>query len=682
MRMVYYMATLCFCFSIDLMAQTVPPVKEQQLENMTAAEETEIEDDSYMQQLTYYKKHPLNINMATADELQGILLLTDLQIQHFIHYRNVLGKLVHLYELQAVPTWDIVTIRKLLPYITLEQGEGLVTTLWNRLKDGEHHVIIRASQVMERAKGFDKSSSGTKYLGSEQRFFLRYRYMYKNLLQYGITADKDAGEQFFKGAQSKGLDFYSVHFFARNIGMVKALAIGDFTVNMGQGLIQWQSLAFKKSVDISAIKRQSPVLRPYTSAGEYNFNRGVGITLQKRSMAVSFFASVRRLSANMVQGADSADAEDYFSSFVSSGYHRTAAEAAGKNQLQQISYGGNIKYHFRRGYVGVNGLVYRFSTDLQKRDAPYNYFSVSGKDWWNGSIDYGWTYKNIHFFGEAAIDKRLNMAFVNGLMVSVDRTIDVAVLQRTIDRSYQAINGNAFTENAFPTNERGYYAGISLRPATGLRLDGYADLFSFPWLRYLVDAPSNGSEYAVQLTYTPSKTSECYLRFRKESKQVNQPDNTSSLNYLVYQNRVNWRLHLQQQLNKAFMVRSRVEWLQFDRDKQDKEQGILYFIDVLYKPLMKPVSAGMRLQYFETDSYYSRVYAFENDVLYSYSIPVFYDKGYRYYVNINYDITRKLTIWLRWAQMIYADKQRIGSGLDEIAGNRKSELKLQLSLFF
>ncbi len=681
-RLCTYIGLLFFYFPLVLSAQTIPPVKEQQLENMTAAQEAETEDDSYIQQLSYYKRHPLNINTANAGELQGLLLLTDLQIQHLINYRTVLGRLVNIYELQAVPTWDIFTIKKLLPYITIEQVETLVFTLRQRLKGGEHQLLLRASRLLEKAAGFKEGSTGKKYQGDPQRYFLRYRYNFKNLLHYGITADKDAGEQFFKGAQAKGFDFYSLHLFARNMGIIKNLAIGDFTVNMGQGLFQWQSLAFKKSVEIAAIKRQSPVLRPYTSAGEYNFNRGLGVTLQKGGGELTLFASVRKLSANMVQGNDSINLAENFSSFITSGYHRTAVEAAGKNQLRQLSYGGTMKYWFKKGYVAVNGIVYNFSNPLQKRDLPYNYFALSGKSWFNASVDYGWTHKNFHFFGEAAIDKQLNKAFINGLIMSADKTIDISLLQRTIGRAYQSIHGNAFTENSMPTNETGYYMGITLHPLQNLRLDAYADLFKFPWLRYLADAPSGGSEYAVQLTYTPAKTSELYLRFRKEAKQTNQPDNTTNLNYLVYQHKVNWRMHIEHKLNNAFTLRGRVEWLLFDRDGAYEEQGTLYYMDVLYKPLMKALATGIRLQYFETDSYYSRVYAFENDVLYGYSIPVFYDRGYRYYLNVNYDMTPKMTIWLRWAQTIYTGRLSTGSGTAEIQGSRRSELKLQWSLFF
>ena len=102
------------------------------------------------------------------------------------------------------------------------------------------------------------------------------------------------------------------------------------------------------------------------------------------------------------------------------------------------------------------------------------------------------------------------------------------------------------------------------------------------------------------------------------------------------------------------------------------------YADVLYNPPLKRLSGNIRLQYFETDGYSSRLYAYENDVLYSFSISVFYGKGYRYYFNLNYDITRKLTVWAKVAQSIYPNQTKIGSALDEINKNYKTDVKLQL----
>ena len=90
----------------------------------------------------------------------------------------------------------------------------------------------------------------------------------------------------------------------------------------------------------------------------------------------------------------------------------------------------------------------------------------------------------------------------------------------------------------------------------------------------------------------------------------------------------------------------------------------------------------MRLQYFETDGYDSRIYAYENDVLFYYSIPAFFNKGFRYYLNINYDLNANTSFWLKWSQTIYNNVTSIGSGLDEIPGSSKSEIRVMTRINF
>lgn len=666
--------------TLKLNAQEVTNNTQQQLEMLADRDGSETEDDSYMIELEQFRKSPINLNTADTDELKQLQFLSDLQIINLISYRNLLGKFINIYELQAIPSWDINTIKRLLPYITIATPIKIVEDFTKRFKNGEHSLLFRVSQILEQSKGFNRNTSGTKYLGSPQRILFRYRYTYKNLLQYGVLGDKDAGEQFFKGKQNLGFDFYSAHLFVRNIGAIKAIALGDFTVNMGQGLIQWQSLAFKKSLDITGIKRQSATLRPYSSAGEYYFHRGAGITVKKNKFESSVFVSFRNLSSNFV--ADTVNQEDYVSSFLTMGYHRTDNENQKRNNLLQTSFGGNIIYRNGKGQIGINGIYYGFSAPINKREEPYNLYAISGKSWNNFSLDYSYTFKNLHFFGEAAIDKKINTAFVNGLLMSVDPRVDISFLQRTISKGYQAVNGNAFTENAYPTNETGFYTGISIRPSPLWKIDAYADLYKFPWLKYLVDAPSSGKEFQIQLTLSPSKQVELYSKFKVESKQSNQQDNSTATNILVTIPKQNWRTQISYKINSSFTLRNRVELLWYNHKSDMPENGFLSFFDILYKPMLSPLAAIMRIQYFETNSYNSRLYAYENDVLLSYSIPVFYGKGFRYYMNINYDFSKKLSLWLRWSQFIYKNQNSIGTGLDEIPGNKKSELKCQFRWIF
>jgi hypothetical protein len=654
-------------------------ITEQKMENLADADQAETEDDSYLQELDQFRKNPVNLNSAGENELRELKILTDLQIVNLLSYRKLLGKLVSIYELQSVPSWDIFTIRKLLPFVTISSPVPVVQSIRARLQGGDHNVLLRYSQVIERSAGFDRSAPGTRYLGSAQRFFFRYRYSYRNMLQYGFLGDKDAGEQFFRGAQNLGFDFYSFHFFARKIGTVQSLALGDFTVNMGQGLIQWQSLAYGKSADVMGVKRQSAILKPYNSAGEYNFHRGAGITIRKKKFEITAFVSMRKISANFV--ADTIDNYGFFTSFLMSGYNRTLSEIQDRNNLTQTSFGGNLTYRNDSWHVGINGIYYHFSIPLQKRAELYNIYAINGNNWGNLSIDYGYTYRNFHFFGEAAVDKNLNKAMVNGMLISADRRVDLSIVHRSISPGYQSINGNAFTENTYPTDENGLYAGISIRPTSYIRLDAYGDLYRFPWLKYLADAPSYGKDFLAQFTFIPGKQVELYTRFRVKTRQGNQPDNTTVTNFLVFFPKQSLRTQISYKVNSVVTLRSRVELLWYDKRGPGKENGFLTFFDFIWKSLLKPITANIRLQYFETEGYNSRLYAYENDVLYSYSIPLFYGKGYRYYINFNYDISKRTSIWMRWAQTIYPGVSSIGTGLDKIYRDRKSEIKIESRIF-
>lgn len=655
-------------------------IVEQQLENITEnAEDNETEDDSYLQEMMQYQKSPININTASAALLASIRMLSPMQVQNLISYRTYLGKLLSIYELQSVPGWDIGTIQRIRPYISVTSENDLFSSLASRLKGGNHTILLRVSQVLEKSKGYkiDPAAGKNYYPGSPQRLFLRYRYNYKNNLQYGVVGEKDGGEQFFKGAQKQGFDFYSAHFFARNIGIIKSLAIGDYTVNMGQGLTQWMSLAFKKGPDVLSTKRQADVLRPYNSAGEINFHRGIGVTVAKNNWEATLFGSYKGIDANFSAGDTLQTQDDFISSLQTSGFHRTKSEVEDKGVQKQLAFGGNIAYRLRSLHVGLNAIQYSLKFPLQKQSQPYNLYALNGKNFGNYSTDYSYTHKNFHFFGEAAITDKKYTGFINGLLISTSSNVDMSFIYRNISKGYQSLYTNAFTENTYPTNEKGLFSGITIRPTIAWKVDGYVDMYKFPWLRFRVNAPTTGADYVGQLTYKPNKLFEIYTRFKSEKKAINYNPEELVLSPVIPQPRQNWRTQFSYKVSPTFTLRSRTEAVWFDKKGAAAENGFLMYVDVLYNPALKPLSAGVRLQYFETDGYNSRLYAYENDVLYSFSIPVFYGKGYRCYLNINYDVTKKLTFWGRIAQSFYPNASKVGSSLDEINKSHKTEVKMQ-----
>lgn len=664
--------TIFLVIGFNCSAQEVPVTTQQQLENLA---DENVEDDALLQQLEFYRKHPINLNTATAEDLQPLRFLNDLQIAHLIRYRSIFGKLVDIYELQAVPGFDLLTIKKILPYVFVGAAVTVKESLLSRFRGGDQYLLFRLSRILEKAEGYDTSLT-SYYPGDRNHILFRYRYQYKTSLYYGVLADKDAGEQFFKGAQKTGFDFYSVHFFARNPGKIKALALGDYVVNLGQGLTQWGSLAFGKSVDVINIKRQSPVLLPYRSAAEFNFNRGAAATIKLKNIEATAFVSYKKFSGNLAT-----DSIDRFTSFSTSGYYRTKNEVADRYKLSDLSYGGNISYQNGLFKLGANAVVHQFSRLMQKQDEPYNFFAFRGKQALNASVDFSYTYKNMHLFGEAAIDKNFAKAFIQGALISVDSKVDISVLYRNVSKQYTSLFGNAFTESTLPTNEKGLYAGVIIRPAYRWQLSAYTDFYEAPFLKYRVNAASRGFDYLAQISYLPNKNAELYLRYRTEGKPVNETGGQATINYPVEKIKQSLRLHYATQLNEVVSVKGRTEIIWFDKMGSGAEEGFLTYIETSYGAAHQ-LKGNIRLQYFETGGYNSRIYAYESDVLYSFSIPSFFDKGLRYYFIINYDLTKKLSLWLRMAQTIYRDKTVIGSGLDEINGNKRTEIKLQATYNF
>ena len=681
---------LLFCFSLLYGQENRPEptsVIEEQLENLAQTSDTETEDDSYLQQLEYYLRHPLNLNEATSADLAEFKMLSDLQVQNFIIYKNFFGSFINIYELQAIPSWDIPTIRKLIPYIIISDSKTIAQNLRQRLSGGDETLMLRWTMVLPKSKGFlRKDSTVNLYKGSRPHVLARYKYNYKNLLQFGLLGDKDAGEQFFRGKQKNGFDFYSIHLFVRKIGIIKALAIGDFTVNFGQGLIHWQSLAFKKSTSLVSVKRQTDILRPYSSSGEDNFHRGAGVTLAKKNWETTVFASVRKLSATIKKDSLQ-DMEGYVSSLLESGYHRSPAELANRNNLQSQTLGANIKYNVSRWHAGISWVHYFFSKPFKASDKPYDVFAVEGAKWRNFSFDYGYTFRNIHVFGEIAADRNLNTAISQGMVASLDRSVDVAVVFRKIEKRYQSLYGNAFTENALPSNETGLYCGVSLRPDNAWKIDGYADVYKFPWLLFRADAPSYGYDYLLQASFTPNKQVNILLRYKKELKEANGNTDLATAPVEAISRR-NLRYHLSCKINRELSVNNRVELTWHGKDISKKQNGYLVYADIVYNPGSKPYSINTRLQYFETDSYNSRIYAYENDVLYGYSTPAFFEKGFRWYLNLRTDVSRwkplkpqfKIEFWIKCALTHYFELDKIGTELDEIQGKNKAELKFQVLL--
>ncbi len=661
------------------------------LEAMTERNDAEPEDDSYEQGLENWKLHPLDLNHAGSDELATLPGLTALQIADFMIYRKLLGPLLSLYELQAVPGWELETIRELLPYIKVGKDESLYSAVRERWNGGNSSLLLRPALVLEKSAGYERPVGGSTsyYTGSPEKIFLRYSYNYKQLLQYGLTGEKDAGEPFLRNAQRYGFDFYSFHFFLRNTGIVRDLALGDFTVNLGQGLVQWQTIAFTKGGSVLDIKRQASRLRPYHSAGEFNFHRGCGITLKKGDWSSTIFISSQKISSN--PDSDTSGNGDIFTSFENSGYHRTPNEIADRNNNNQFSAGGNLDFSTASLTLSLNYIHFRFSHPFLKKDEPYNLYSFKGRTLSNASFDYNFTYRNVHLFSELASDQLRRLAFVQGGLLGLGDQLDFAFLYRNISAGFQSVYADAFTENGSPVNEKGLYTGLSFRPCPGLRMEMYYDLFVFPWLKYRVDAPSGGDDFLIKVFFQGDKNWWLSSVYKTEKKSGNQESAAIGAHTVFSPVKQRWQLEMGYKIDRNWRIKSRMEaiWIRKDWEEiRTKQEGFLGFLDIFYNSRI--LNANLRIQRFLTPGYDFRIYIYENDMLFNFSLPSYFDNGWRYYINLHKGFPldkkrstsshRKLNVWIKWGETVYPGKAFTGSLLDRINGDKKTSLSAQLMI--
>jgi hypothetical protein len=695
---ILFALSILFAFSVK--AQVPNPKNDdpdnQQNQNIEIlAEQNQQEDADYtnlIETLNNFRANPINLNNTTKDELEDLQLLTEIQINNLLNHIAKNGKLIIIYELQAVRGFDLGTIRKILPYVKVADNfSSSHFTLGTMFKNGSHEIMTRYQRTLEHQKGYDTHSDSMLrahpsgyYLGSPDRIYNRYRFKYSNNVSWGLIAEKDAGET-MKGIDSlhkkAGFDFYTAHLFLRNIRFVKALAIGDYQASFGQGLVMWRGFAFGKSSAILNIKRNAMGLRAYNSVDENRFLRGAATTLKFGKIETTVFYSRKKIDANVssydtVNGALS-DPEE-ISSLIQTGSHTTISEIKDKDVITETILGGNISYKGKRLTIGTTAQTMQFSAALTKSPNNYNQFDFTGRKNSNAGVDFSYVIKNVNLFGEAAVSASGGKAVLGGAVIAVDPKLSFVTMFRKFDRNYQNLLGLAVSENTLPQNEQGLYLGMEARLQKDISFTAYFDQFKFPWLKYKTSAPSGGYDFFSQLNWTPNKKTSMYFRYRNRTKQ----EDTSipeKFDYPVPVQQENYRYNVSFQLLPSLKLRSRIEYITYRKQDSKPENGMLIFQDVVFKKLGKPLEITFRYALFETDGYNSRVYSYENDVLYSFSIPALYDKGSRVYLMVDYNITRRLELWARIAQTFYTNRNIQSEGsLTEIKGPAKTELKLQL----
>jgi len=655
----------------------------------------EIDLTTIVDQLEYFYENKINLNSTDGDDLEQLYLLSAVQINDLLLHRKAFGKYITIYELQSLKYWDLNMIQLVLPFVKIDDKlDNLHITFKEAMKEGNFELFLRYQPTFQKKSGYEtvtdsiKQNSNNYYYGNADRYYTRFRYTYKSNISVGFTGEKDPGEQFFKGAQKNGFDFYSAHAFFKGGKYLRSAVVGDYQVQVGQGLNIWSSYAFGKTADIATMKRTANPLKAYTSLDEARFLRGAAVDLSYGNFDLLLFASRKKVDAASIADSNFEDLE-FISTIDLSGLHRTNREIAKMNGLTENIVGSNLRYSAKGLRLGGTFVFQGYDKEFVKAIQNYNQFDFRGKSTLSASMDYSYVFKNINLFGEVSRNfnnyqnqKLGGLAMVHGALISLDSKASIGILYRNYARDYQTFYNAGFSEGSNTQNEKGLYAGLKLKLNARWSLNGYADIFQFPWMKYLVDAPSTGHEFLIQPIYKPNKVFEIYGRFRQQLRQKNSRDSDGTVTEIEDVLQRNYRFNLSYTVNEFFTLKSRIEYVTIHRKSNKPEDGLMFTQDFVFRPKSFPIDISLRYALFDTDSYDTRMYSFENNALYVFAVPSYYHQGSRAYVLIRYSFARHFDLWVRYGEFLYNNRSTISSGAEEIKGSRKSDFVVQLRMSF
>ena len=664
------------------------PLLIEQVERLAEDSDEEVDFEELLESYLFLCDNPLNLNSEEVMQLVEMRLMNVFQYEALQQYRRSYGDILFLEELEMVEGFDAQTIGLITPVVSIGANRGRDKITLNRLaRYGKHQILGRYEQILEPQTGYaDISDSAllakpnSRYLGSPQRYQLRYSYNYRDKIRAGVVVEKDPGEKSL-------FDFVGFHLYAKDLGIVKAAVAGDYQLAFGQGLTMWSGVNFGKAFAGSSVMKQGRGISPKTSANESLFMRGAATTLALGQVKGTVFYSNRLVDAN-ISLADSLDEAELVSSLQETGYHRTPGELQDRHAVRQQVVGGHLAYatdHLEVGYTGHHTWL---SVPLQPKPTHYNQYYFQGQQLTNHGIDFKYVKGNFALFGEAAMSHSPDstalqapllehFAGIIGMTFKPAGYLNFTLMYRDYGRAYQNLFSRAYGEGSRNQGQRGVYLGAELAPAPYWNLLVYADLFKFTWLSSQVDAPSWGHDYYLRLSHSFSKRANAFLQFRSKTKMKNSTDAYVFSHYPIFYTKNSIRFDINYQVGRDFYLSNKAEYAHYKNGDGADSHGFFICQDVAYKPESQPFSLTFRYAVFDTEDYDARVYAYENDVLYTFSVPAFYGKGMRVYLLGKWQPLPFLTLYARLGSTLYTDRNTIGSGLDLIEGNHKTDLKVE-----
>lgn len=659
-------------FSTDLEDEILEIIENQNIEdadNFDFTEEVEV--------LLQAQGKKCNLNALDAEVAYAILGMSEYQYYQLQLYIEVYGELVSLYELAAVEGFSRADVERLWNLIEVQPARRAKKMFADFFQRSRHNMLLRYGQILEPQKGYDTTwSSG--YQGSKPQLVFKYHFQSGEHFALAFAGEKDAGEQFFRGAQKQGFDHYAFFLNIKQVGVIKNCVIGDYNLNFGQGLVVGGRAMGSKGGGAASIRRFPTMLRAVAPMNESTNMRGVAAVLGNAYYSGTIFYGHRAFDGEL--GMDSLGEICFEGSLSNTGYHRTTSEIEKRKNLWMHLYGAHFQIKRRIFEIGITGVGTYFSRWVSAKEELYRKYGFSGRNVENAGIDYKVILHKTILFGEIGMSflpNRVGWGMVQGVIVDPDPRCKLSALLRYYDRNYVALQASAFAAGSSCNDELGLYLAADFVTGRRTSLSVHADGYRFSWLKYQLDAPSDGFDIGAKFSVQANRNLQFSLKYQYYYLSENQK-------YSDYFQSVD---HVGRHKGRVAVDCVPTAWLQLKtegdlvvnaRARDAPRIGLLLYQDVALRVERWHFGAKLRLAFFDTYSYAERIYAYEQDLLNSFTIAGYYGKGVRYYLMLSYKYAF-FNVQLRFSQTYYDDRTIISSSQAQIIGRTKSDLRIQMN---
>jgi hypothetical protein len=342
--------------------------------------------------------------------------------------------------------------------------------------------------------------------------------------------------------------------------------------------------------------------------------------------------------------------EGLIADFFNSGLHRNRKEIASRNQFSVPMFAMALEKKFSAGSLGIS-YKQDWGPELNNSgNSLYQWFSNQPHPSRLLSVYGDYTLRNVHlFFEQVRNPEQANksLAGVAGLLVSLAQNLDVSLLYRHYDKTFNNPMSIGFGNNQ--SNEQGWYLGAHWRIRKHIGFLCYKDIWKSDWLRYQVAGPSAGGSWLTELNYARGKQIFLYLRYRETTQARNFSSSMVPIDAPMELRVKRLRFHADYPAGKNLSFSTRFECATPVVEGQSQQWGSLLFHEVQMNKPVRGYRISARLSFYDVGDYLGRIYAFEGDLPYVFNVQGFYGNGSSFYLMLRKNISRRCDLYTRFS---------------------------------